>query len=338
MGHPINYLDQTGLEGSNYQDTANGIIYCEDSRNDYWYQCGTVDDPELIEMQEREAKEKMEQQIESDRLDRIIAKGGFKDRFKGFIANDYYKRTEDDLWGEAQKIMLPWEKELFYEALKEKRDAHSDKKREEREQFRTDYQIRQYNNFIAEAESVRSPARVIQGPLMVAVGGFAAAGYLGYQAGQFINDARGCVKGDGGDCLSAGVTVASSIISVYALKSTRISPSGVAEKPNITLALSREEIAKIRAGQLGQGELTGATPIGKALKPDIMHRSAVFLHEEAELKGYVFLITGKDGVTLRYIQLPFPGGVADFILDAKGNLTHSMIRKAGKVTGNWIGK
>lgn len=176
---------------------------------------------------------------------------------------------------------------------------------------------------------------------MIAMGGLPAAAYIGMQTGQTANEIRGCIQGATGDCVSVGVTVASSVISVisvYTLKSTMISPSGVSQKPSITLALSKEDIAKMRASQVGMGEITGARPIDHALKPDITHRAAVFLQEEAEIKGYMFWLKGYDGVMRRYIQVPFEGGIADFIIDANGNLTHSMIRAGRKVTGNWGGK
>jgi hypothetical protein len=74
--------------------------------------------------------------------------------------------------------------------------------------------------------------------------------------------------------------------------------------------------------------------VGSALlEGDARHRGASFI-DLAELEaGEVFFIRGRDGVNKMLIQTKVEGGIAEYIVNDVGEVTHQGIIKGGKITG-----
>jgi hypothetical protein len=109
-----------------------------------------------------------------------------------------------------------------------------------------------------------------------------------------------------------------------------------AEKTVSSTAKDVIEFERLRA-QYAEREITSATPVGSALKGDPYHRAASFFVEEIPASGRVFQIPSGSGSTstLAQVEGVMNGqrGVAEWIVDRAGDLTHQRFIPGGKITG-----
>ena len=204
--------EENGVAWNTYSGTGSGIVYCESTDKQSWYQCGTIDDPELIQQQQiysdnQEALAKLE--AEERRTDEILAKGSFEHRFKNLIADDYYSKSEEDLFdiGRSADLFLDSERKQVYAAIRAKKAAHGDKVRDQFSQLRRDSDIAREIAWEDSAPAPKLNLGMMTAPVMLEMGGFAAAASIGSQVGEAVNDVRGCVNGIGNDCGSLGITL-----------------------------------------------------------------------------------------------------------------------------------
>lgn len=289
--NPINQVDTNG-EGP-YEDD-DGVLWCEADSGEYWYQCGQSADPYFAERREFERedeRQKAEAKAKSDKHHKIIEKGGFDYRFKKFFADDFYKRSKEDLFSEAQRTnwMLPGEKELFYEALEKKRGNHAERKREQRVQQRRDWEIERANAWEASSPVNRLQLITIQAPLMAAMGGLPAALSLGAQTGQTVNDVRGCINGVG-DCVSTGIAIGVGAITYYALRGGTTTGDD-----SVNLASPARTIHILKGDATGGGHTWFASVksfaeglMGRKIgKPDSTHGNFPVLWSEAKIMNAI---------------------------------------------------
>jgi hypothetical protein len=87
---------------------------------------------------------------------------------------------------------------------------------------------------------------------------------------------------------------------------------------------------------LAAEEIKDAQTVGSALKSDLFHRAASFMVDKAAANGHVFTIGGRSGpanLTQVVGEMNGVSGRFEWIVDARGNLTHQMFVPGGTING-----
>ena len=108
------------------------------------------------------------------------------------------------------------------------------------------------------------------------------------------------------------------------------------------LGHNASEYARLKA-RLAAQEIEGAPATGSALREDWQHRAAFYMRDRAP-EGQHYTIVGGDGVPVNLTQVEHsaehsehpesdPDGIAEWIVDERGNLTHERFIPGGRRTG-----
>jgi hypothetical protein len=104
-----------------------------------------------------------------------------------------------------------------------------------------------------------------------------------------------------------------------------------------TGAESAFQAERLRASLSAQ-ELSTAPRVGSGLKADPFHRATSWVVDDVAQSGRVFPLRGGDGVqrTLTQVETTIDGqrGVAEWIVDPAGNVTHQRFIPGGRITGS----
>lgn len=96
------------------------------------------------------------------------------------------------------------------------------------------------------------------------------------------------------------------------------------------------QFERLRAQYAAQ-EISGAKPVGSALKDDPYHRAPSYVIDMIPERGRVFTIKGNDGKSYNLTQMEGQvdgrAGVFEWLVDSSGQLTHQRFIPDGRITG-----